>query len=698
MKKISLLVAIILMTPLLAWCSLFGKKMSFEDAYNSLFVPENMAEVIEKIDKKAPFWQKTKFTFDGSYNDMVSLTTRLDTVGNYDVTNNIADVDLAFTANFNLDKSFMQSFWWWASNSLLNTRPQESDTEIDNKQQLTDSMFNNRSQGMQQGWIEIEQIEQNNTVNSQNNIPQESFSPKTVPTAEPTSDSAKKTFELPMTKDVRSEAGSGKSETNVDVSFSGKIQLNSSGLYANVEKMVIDMMPNDVYDTKSLTKAINTVANQWINLMPIGQPGQEGFLLSFSSGDDITNNITNKVTDFLKVFQNSIKTYPLLQETEKTKIDGNVAYWIARSQEGVSWFVNELVNNLDVSEFLWLLSEFWFDDLPTEQLKNKPLIASMISSVIVQTPLSGYIILHDEDVVELRILSLQIWEMNLKASLFTNDTATFEMSFADGVAVTWDVSKLDGATHTSIHIIPINSLLTIDLKDGGKSTTLVFSGMWAKVQIGFENETKQLDSYQPIQIIDSKPIEEIMKTIENTITGMTGEGVFINRQSQTNKRALNVQKMTSLSQIGQWLWMYASDNGAYPNLNDPTFSVESLENILVPTYFASLPKDPTPIYWQHFGWEMKTWYIYIPILSDWKPNKSILLISNIQPVEYDAWRANWVDVNNQLVNLPDPTKLEASKIAKLICSKITITDTTEDNLAKCTAKKDSTALRYVYMQ
>ncbi len=84
--------------------------MTFEDAYNSLFVPENMAEVIEKIDEKAPFWQKTKFTLDASYNDMVSLTTRLDTVGNYDVTNNIADVDLAFTANFNLDKSFMQSF------------------------------------------------------------------------------------------------------------------------------------------------------------------------------------------------------------------------------------------------------------------------------------------------------------------------------------------------------------------------------------------------------------------------------------------------------------------------------------------------------------------------------------------------------------------------------------------------------------
>ena len=54
-----------------------------------------------------------------------------------------------------------------------------------------------------------------------------------------------------MTKDVRSEAGSGKSETNVDVSFSGKIQLNSSGLYANLEKIIVDMMPNDVYDTKS---------------------------------------------------------------------------------------------------------------------------------------------------------------------------------------------------------------------------------------------------------------------------------------------------------------------------------------------------------------------------------------------------------------------------------------------------------------
>ena len=70
-------------------------------------------------------------------------------------------------------------------------------------------------------------------------------------------------------------------------------------------------------------------------------------------------------------------------------------------------------------------------------------------------------------------------------------------------------------------------------------------------------------------------------------------------------------------------------------------------------------------------------------------------MSSIQPVEYDASFANWVDVNNQLVNLPDPTKLESNKLAKLICPKITITDVTEDNLSKCTAKKDSTALRYV---
>lgn len=694
MKKISILLLMLSATPLLVWCSLFGKKMTFQDAYNSLFVSEGIVKMLERLDENAPYWQKSNFTLDGSYNDMLSVATRFDTVGNYDITNNIADVDLAFTLKLNADKSIMSPFWWWDSNSMYNDRNDDTDYQIDRTEYIQTNWINDRkdlSEEAKMKWLLTQPKEltedEEQSINSQPILPQDSFSPKTNPAAE-----------------LYPESGTKESKINIDVSFSGKIQLNNSGIYAYLENALTEMMPNDIYDTKSLTKAINTVANQWIYLLPIGEsveqwsndPAFMNISTMLGSGKSVWKDIRDKLINLLLAYQNTIKTYPLLEETEKTKIDGNVAYWIAWSQAGVSWFVNELIPNLDSSLLEALLSNFSSsDEISAEQLKNQPFISSIISSVILKTPISWYIIIHDKNLVELRINSLQIWEMNLKTSVYSDGTATFETTFSDWVAMTWDIRKIDGVIQLTMNLLEPNMSLAIHLKDDGKWMSLAFSGMWAKVQIGFENEMKKLDNYQPVSIAESKPIADIMATIEKALGNMTGDDVFINRQTQINKRVLNAEKKNSLYQLAQWLWIYWQDNGAYPNLNDPSFSVESLENILVPSYFAKIPKDTSLFHWLHFGWEMKTWYIYIPILSDWKPNQWFMLITSIQPVEYDASSANWVDVNNQLVKLPDPTKLESNKLAKLICPKITITDMTEDSLSKCTAKKDSTALRYV---
>lgn len=60
--------------------------------------------------------------------------------------------------------------------------------------------------------------------------------------------------------------------------------------------------------------------------------------------------------------------------------------------------------------------------------------------------------------------------------------------------------------------------------------------------------------------------------------------------------------------------------------------------------------------------------------------------------------SNWIDADPALTKISNISKADAASIEKMICTTITMDETTVDSLKNCTAKMGSENLRYVIIK
>lgn len=690
MKKLVLIALWLLTIPLLAWCGKSTKNVTFQDAYNTFFSTDKLTQEIHKVDFSKPFEQNTQISINASYMEDWRGSLSISLGGSADINNNNANgnIDISFKGDFPED--FFQQLWgMWPMDLESDAMQREDEEEPSIKVYRPGESGEVREIGRFP--IEDDRGENVSPVNQQDSfiISQQRIASEST-LSQPSN--------FLNTNNPQQEQKPAK-RMSVDIGLAGKVQLNNSWLYALLDRINLNF-PNPIMDTASITEMLSAATGQRVFLVPSAWEDAWWFSLTLpmnNSGFSNNEMITNKITDLVNVVNHAVKTYPLLQEVEKTKIDWNVAYRFTWNSNWVSSFVSEVVQNIDPSLIEWLLA-FSDNESLKDLLQDKQQLSSIIAASILKNPLSWYFIIKEKDVVEMRIDSLQVWTGAVIAwNVWADDSATLQWTVWGNPLFTIHINSTESDYQIKANMLTGDNIsLDLTLDRQWKWFSFTFNGNWAAVDAKVVLDTKNIPSYNPIHIGEPKTIDQMMEVVQDAM--MESDSLW---SQGVQARALTTQNKVNLNQIAQALQIYKLDGGDgqwYPLVS--WFNVSSLEKLLVPSHLASLPKDPASYKWQHFGGVMSTWYIYFPIMSNGKANNGFILMAGVDPADggSSAGWANWIDVNNQLVNLPNPTLLDAQKIKKMICSEITITDTTEDNLSKCTAKKGSTALRYLYLQ
>lgn len=603
---------------------IFGKKLTFNEAYNKVLFSDVFKTDAEEVDLTKPVRQKTDFSTNIKYEDVFSVSVLFGSEWTADLNSGNVDWSIFLDLKGDIPLSISNSILWGISNSSLDSTDFPSDGIASPK-------------------------------NPQENL-----------------------------------------KRNIDVSLSGKVQLNESWLYGLLENIHIHMNPSEIYNTESLTKVLGAATNQWVSLLAFDSWYDEdefrsGFSVSLNK-DAITSMANEKTKELSASLDRIVRTYPLLQEVEETKVDGDLAYKFAWNPEGVSGVVNELVQLVDVSD-LGMYAMF----LPTEisdLLEHKDEMASLFVAGILRNPISWYIIVKDKDDIELRVDSFQWWEAaKLAGSFSTKGVWKIQAMMSWEILFTIDFSKTESVFLLDMVSVPTDMAVKLQIDKSGK-TTIALSVMWATMDIATQTQTRNIPSYEPTIIENSKTLGEISEAMNVLSNSLVGDDALLSKE--VRNRAIATQHKSNLGQIGAAMAIYKMD-GNYPVVSG--YDLAAVERFLVPAYMSHLPEDDSDYKRQHFDGKMSTWYIYIPIRRNWMSNQAVLLMAWVEwTSDANGSLANWIDQDNMIVSMEDPTILDFNKVEKAICKKITITGTTEDDLFKCTAKKNSTALRYVYIQ
>lgn len=241
---------------------------------------------------------------------------------------------------------------------------------------------------------------------------------------------------------------------------------------------------------------MNSIWKQWIDVTP-----RDGSGLVINSNVQIAPYGAN-IGQFSSVLQKAVKTYPLLQEVNKTQVDGKLAYQVDRNPSGVSGFVTELLQN---SKNLGQNITFSDEEINT------------IVKDILETKLSGHIIVYTKDNVTLKLNA---------ANTQQESSADIVYSTKDGANIIWYAAWkeiLVGTANRDKQKLTLKG----SIKENGTDTTtldwtfpyngqnmkliLTSSGVKAEVDISFT--VKPLQQFAQTVITESTPLQDVINGV-----------------------------------------------------------------------------------------------------------------------------------------------------------------------------------------
>jgi hypothetical protein len=177
-----------------------------------------------------------------------------------------------------------------------------------------------------------------------------------------------------------------------------KIIQNTESMYAFIDGLSLTTTSGDL-DGGIVNALIGTISKKWINLTETGT----GTMVNKQA-------FTTNLWAFSYHLIEGLRRNPLMIEKGKTMIDGSPAYILWRNTGWVSGFVHYLLNDAQNPGAQVLFSG---DEIQT------------VIDGITASPLSGYLIVHSEKDIELRIMSITTKDTGiLSASFRTTKPAT----------------------------------------------------------------------------------------------------------------------------------------------------------------------------------------------------------------------------------------------------------------------------------
>lgn len=289
-------------------------------------------------------------------------------------------------------------------------------------------------------------------------------------------------------------------KSNINTAFSWKLQTNQEKLYLYIDAFDVKSSSSGQIDSlwlAMLSPIMNTISKQRIDFSPENNSG-----LNVLSGFKISPYSANIKQLFIAT-QHALKTYPLIKETGKTKIEGKLAYQIGWDAEGVSGFINEILKsaqniggNVEISD---------------EEIQNA-------INDIMKTELSGHIIVYSEDNILLRVDSLRsedAWTLSMNIS--TKKGATFTLlSNTNSIVFTGEAWRKDKENHITINLPENNIQITVQIPDDNQNVSAKIIGSWFNAEINSNIQISPLDAYAPSIIKETKTFQ----TIYNGLMGL----------------------------------------------------------------------------------------------------------------------------------------------------------------------------------
>lgn len=184
-----------------------------------------------------------------------------------------------------------------------------------------------------------------------------------------------------------------------------------------------------------------------------------------------------------------------------------------------------------------------------------------------------------------------------------------------------------------------------------------------------------------------------MDTMMNTGDSMADTGNSMGEDTLSGETTITMEREDTdqtrrmdLAEIASALETYFAINSVYP-------MAEVFEQSIL-MYMDALPMDPNETEWTSFNSTTVSGYVYSPLMRAGKMNMASMLMART----FTAEGSNWVDADPALSQVSNISRADASAIEKMICSSITMDETTVDSLKNCTAKMGSDKLRYIYIK
>ncbi len=285
---------------------------------------------------------------------------------------------------------------------------------------------------------------------------------------------------------------------SVKIDWDIKIANDTKSTYAYINSFNLVPETGNV-DGGLITALIGSISKKWINLGDNTVTLDTGSSVSGASVS--TNNglfaYSANMQTFLSRFQEGITKYPLLKETGKTKIDGKLAYNVTWNPDGVSWFVNYLLQDSKN-----LGNNITFSGNTLEEVVKG----------ILESPLVWNIIVYSKDNIVLRIDSIttkDAWIISMTYS--TKDGLAWTNTDNEkNIIATGDI--LPAGKEFIFHIsVPTNNVvLAWETKDQGKKAVITVTTPDITFQATVSNTSNKIDSFSPTIISDAIPLENIV--------------------------------------------------------------------------------------------------------------------------------------------------------------------------------------------